>query len=211
MSNNELLKKILSISPVVPVVTISDVEHAVPLAEALLAGGINIIEVTLRTDAALDVIERIARDVPDMVTGAGTITLPEHITQVKSAGAEFGVSPGTLEVLLEKTAADNFPLLPGTTTLSDMMRAQLHGWQYLKFFPAALSGGTAMLKNAAALLPNMKFCPTGGISLGNAPDYLALPNVACVGGSWLVPGSAVEAGDWSSITRLAKEASVLKR
>ena len=202
--------QLLEVAPVVPVVVIHDVEHAVPLAQALLRGGIGIIEVTLRTAPALLALERIAREVPEMVTGAGTVTTPGQVDAVQKAGASFLVTPGSPEHLLESALASGLPLLAGASTVTEMMRLAEHGLTGMKFFPAEASGGREYLAAVAGPLPGLRFCPTGGITAATAPDYLGLPNVACVGGSWLTPRDAVEAGDWARVERLATEAAALR-
>jgi 2-dehydro-3-deoxyphosphogluconate aldolase/(4S)-4-hydroxy-2-oxoglutarate aldolase len=202
--------QLLEVAPVVPVVVIHDVEHAVPLAQALLRGGIGIIEVTLRTAPALLALERIAREVPEMVTGAGTVTTPGQVDAVRNAGASFLVTPGSPERLLDSALASGLPLLAGASTVTEMMRLAEHGLTGMKFFPAEASGGREYLAAVSGPLPGLRFCPTGGITAATAPDYLALPNVACVGGSWLTPRDAVEAGDWARVERLAAEAAALR-
>jgi 2-dehydro-3-deoxyphosphogluconate aldolase/(4S)-4-hydroxy-2-oxoglutarate aldolase len=202
--------QLLELAPVVPVVVLHDAEHAVPLAEALLRGGIGIIEVTLRTPAALRGLELIAREVPDMVVGAGTVTTPGQVDAVRSAGAGFLVTPGSPEHLLGAALASGLPLLAGASTVTEMMRLAEHGLTGMKFFPAEASGGREYLAAVAGPLPGLRFCPTGGITVTTAPDYLALPNVACVGGSWLTPRDAVESGDWARIERLAAKAAALR-
>jgi 2-dehydro-3-deoxyphosphogluconate aldolase/(4S)-4-hydroxy-2-oxoglutarate aldolase len=202
--------QLLEVAPVVPVVVIHDEDHAVPLARALVRGGIGIIEVTLRTAPALAALERIAREVPDMVVGAGTVTTPAQVDAVRKAGAEFLVTPGSPERLLESALDSELPLLAGASTVTEMMRLAEHGLTGMKFFPAEASGGREYLKAVGGPLPGLRFCPTGGITVESAPSYLALPNVSCVGGSWLTPRDAVEAGDWSRIERLAAEAAALR-
>ena len=201
---------LLEISPVVPVVVIDDEAHAVPLAQALLRGGIGVIEVTLRTPAALAAIERIAEEVPDIVLGAGTVTAPEHAAKSAAAGARFLVTPGTTDTLLAAVRDTGLPFLPGAATVSEAMRLAEQGVEALKFFPAEPSGGADFLKGLGGPLPHLRFCPTGGITPQSAPKYLALPNVGCVGGSWLTPKSAVNAGDWGAVEALAKEAAALR-
>ncbi|SDN61066.1 bifunctional 4-hydroxy-2-oxoglutarate aldolase/2-dehydro-3-deoxy-phosphogluconate aldolase [Allokutzneria albata] len=202
--------ELLEISPVVPVVVIDDEAHAVPLAQALLRGGIGVIEVTLRTPAALRAIERIAEEVPDIVLGAGTVTAPEHAAKSAAAGARFLVTPGTTDTLLAAVRDTGLPFLPGAATVSEAMRLAEQGVEALKFFPAEPSGGADFLKGLGGPLPHLRFCPTGGITPQSAPKYLALPNVGCVGGSWLTPKSAVAAGDWGAVEALAREASALR-
>ncbi|TAA45974.1 bifunctional 4-hydroxy-2-oxoglutarate aldolase/2-dehydro-3-deoxy-phosphogluconate aldolase [Corallincola spongiicola] len=195
--------------PVLPVMVIKRLADAVPLATALAKGGINVFEVTLRTACALDAIKAIKQDVPDALVGAGTVCSAEQLLQVQAAGADFAVSPGLTDQLAEAAVANNFILIPGVSTPSEVMRAQQYGFNLLKFFPAAQAGGVGMLKAFAGPFGNLKFCPTGGISEANAADYLALDNVVCVGGSWVCPNAMVEAGDWQGITDLAKATSQL--
>ncbi len=190
--------------PVIPVLALPAVETAVKVARALGAGGIRVLEVTLRTDAALDIIRELAAE-PELTIGAGTVTTPEQLDQAARAGARFAVSPGATEHLLAAGRDAAIPLLPGVSTASELMTAVDTGYHCLKFFPAEASGGTAALKALAGPFPEVRFCPTGGVGAGNYRDYLALPNVVCVGGSWLVPPEALAAEDWSAITRLARE------
>ncbi|WP_177242063.1 bifunctional 4-hydroxy-2-oxoglutarate aldolase/2-dehydro-3-deoxy-phosphogluconate aldolase [Saccharopolyspora antimicrobica] len=201
---------VLDISPVVPVVALDDVAHAVPLAEALLRGGIRTIEVTLRTPAGLPAIERIAAEVPEMVAGAGTITEPGQAKRAAEAGARYLVTPGTTDRLLDDVEASGVPFLAGAGTVSEAMRLAERGASAMKFFPAEPSGGVPFLKAIAGPLPQLRFCPTGGISPQTAPDYLALPNVGCVGGSWLAPKGLLAAGDWAKVEQLAREAAALR-
>jgi 2-dehydro-3-deoxyphosphogluconate aldolase/(4S)-4-hydroxy-2-oxoglutarate aldolase len=201
--------ELLTLSPVIPVVVIDDVADAAPLAEALLAGGIRVIELTLRTPAALEAIARVHKAVPDIVLGAGTITSPGQAMDAAAAGASFLVTPGTTDLLLDACFATGLPFLPGASTVSEAMRLAERGLTALKFFPAEASGGIDYLKSIGGPLPGLRFCPTGGISLANAPHYLALPNVGCVGGSWLTPKDALAAKDFSRIEALAKEATKL--
>ena len=202
--------ELLELSPVMPVVVLNDVEHAVPVAQALLRGGIRIIEVTLRTPAALASIERIAASVPDLVVGAGTVTAPGHAKQALDAGARFIVTPGATDGLLDAVAATGLPFLPGVSTVSEAMRAAERGCTVLKFFPAEAAGGAAYLNSIFGPLPGLRFCPTGGITVDSAPKYLALPNVGCVGGSWLTPSDALATGDWSRVETLAAAAATLR-
>jgi len=198
-------------APVIPVIVLHDVADAVPMARALVAGGIRMLEVTLRTPQALQCIEAIAREVPDAVAGAGTIRSAADAQAAALAGAKFGVSPGYTQAV-GKTCHDiGLPLLPGVATGSEIMTAQEDGYTQLKFFPAMQAGGLPMLKAWQGPFGDVTFCPTGGISLANAHEFLALSNVACVGGSWIVPTDAIAAGDWARITTLAREASQLKR
>lgn len=201
---------LLDLSPVMPVVVLDDVEHAVPVAEALLRGGIKVIEVTLRTPAALASIERIAAAVPDLVVGAGTVTAPEHAKQALDAGSRFIVTPGSTEALLDAVAATGLPFLPGVSTVGEAMRAAERGCSVLKFFPAEAAGGAPYLKSIYGPLPGLRFCPTGGITVESAPKYLALPNVGCVGGSWLTPPEALATGDWSLVRERSALAATLR-
>lgn len=200
---------VLDLAPVVPVVVLHDVADAVPLARALVAGGLPAIEVTLRTPAALESIRAMAAEVPGAVVGAGTVISPEHVRDTVDAGARFLVSPGWTDALLEAMKASGVPFLPGVSTTSEVVALLERGVREMKFFPAEAAGGTAYLKALSAPLPQARFCPTGGISLASAPSYLALPNVGCVGGSWMVPGDAVAAKDWDRVARLAAEAAAL--
>jgi 2-dehydro-3-deoxyphosphogluconate aldolase/(4S)-4-hydroxy-2-oxoglutarate aldolase len=194
-------------SRVVPVVVIEDPTRAVPLAEALLEGGVDVIEITLRSDAALAGLEAVARAVPGMAVGAGTVTRPDQVAAVVSAGARFALSPGATPALLEAVRAARLPFVPGVATPSEAMAAHEAGYRLMKCFPAAQLGGVEVLKAWGGPLPHLRFCPTGGVSLANLAAFLALPNVAMVGGSWLTPAAALRAGDWASVTRLAREAT----
>lgn len=194
-------------SRVVPVVVIADPAHAVPMAEALLAGGIDVIEITLRSDAALAAIEAVARALPAMQVGAGTVTRAAEVAQVVRAGARFGLSPGATPALLAEVTEAGLPFIPGVASAGEAMAARDAGFTLLKCFPAAQLGGVGVLKAWAGPLPELRFCPTGGVTTADLASYLALPNVAMVGGSWLTPAAAVEAGDWAQITRLAREAT----
>ncbi len=194
-------------SRVVPVVVIADPAHAVPMAEALLEGGIDVIEITLRSDAALAAIEAVARALPAMQVGAGTVTRAAEVAQVVAAGARFALSPGSTPALLDAVKAAGLPFMPGVATAGEAMAARDAGFSVLKCFPAAQLGGIGVLKAWAGPLPDLRFCPTGGVSAADLAGYLALPNVAMVGGSWLTPAAAVEAGDWARIARLAREAT----
>ncbi|WP_306189303.1 MULTISPECIES: bifunctional 4-hydroxy-2-oxoglutarate aldolase/2-dehydro-3-deoxy-phosphogluconate aldolase [unclassified Streptomyces] len=200
---------VLDLAPVVPVVVLQDASDAVPLARALVAGGLPAIEVTLRTPAALEAIRAIAGEVPGAVVGAGTVIAPGQVTESVAAGARFLVSPGWTEALLEAMAGSGVPYLPGVSTASEVVALLERGVREMKFFPAQAAGGTGYLKSLAGPLPQARFCPTGGIGPDTAPGYLALPNVGCVGGSWMVPADAVAARDWSRIEGLAREAAVL--
>jgi len=198
-------------APVIPVIVLTDVAHAVPLARALVAGGIRMLEVTLRTPQALQCIEAIARDVPDAVAGAGTIRSAADAQASVLAGAKFGVSPGYTSAVGKACRELGLPLLPGVATGSEIMTAQEDGYQQLKFFPAMQAGGLAMLKAWQGPFGDVTFCPTGGVHAGNAAEFLALSNVACVGGSWIVPTDAIQQGDWARIEQLAREATQLAR
>ncbi|MFF9216244.1 bifunctional 4-hydroxy-2-oxoglutarate aldolase/2-dehydro-3-deoxy-phosphogluconate aldolase [Streptomyces viridosporus] len=204
-----LPSSVLDLAPVVPVVVLEDAADAVPLARALVAGGLPAIEVTLRTPAAPDAIRAIADGVPDAVVGAGTVITPAQVDEAVEAGARFLVSPGWTEALLAAMRASGVPFLPGVSTVSEVVALLERGVREMKFFPARAAGGTAYLKALAGPLPRARFCPTGGIGADSAPDYLALPNVGCVGGSWMLPADAVAARDWDRIERLAREAAGL--
>lgn len=195
---------------VVPVVTIERAADAVPLARALAAGGLPVIEVTLRTAAALEAVARIAGELPNVVVGAGTITRPEDITAARKAGARFLVTPGTPPDLAAALAEAGLPALPGCATVSEAMALAMRGFSLLKFFPAQACGGTAWLRSVGAPLPALRFCPTGGIDDSNAAHYLALANVAAVGGSWMAPREAIRAGDFDHIAELARKAAALR-
>lgn len=201
---------ILRQAPVVPVLAVSEVEDAVPLAEALVAAGLPVLEITLRTAAALDVIRRM-REVPGAIVGAGTVLTRADLEAVRDAGAAFAISPGGTDALYEAGKTSDIPLLPGIATASELMRGLEHGWQRFKFFPAESSGGVAALKGFGGPFAQVKFCPTGGIDAAKAPSYLALPNVLTVGGSWMVPGDALKAKDWARIGALAKAAAEVGR
>jgi 2-dehydro-3-deoxyphosphogluconate aldolase/(4S)-4-hydroxy-2-oxoglutarate aldolase len=196
--------------PVIPVIVIQRLEQAVPLARALVEGGVRVLEVTLRTPVALAAIEAIARAVPEAVVGAGTLRLPGDAQAARDAGSVFAVSPGYTAALGAACREAGLPLLPGVATGSEVMAAMADGLRFLKFFPAVQAGGIPMLKALAGPFPDIAFCPTGGITAETAPPFLALPNVKVCGGSWLTPVDAVEAGDWARITRLAREAQALR-
>lgn len=198
-------------APVIPVVVIERLEDAVPLARALVAGGLPLIEVTLRTPVALQAVRMIAAEVEGAVVGAGTVTERAQIEAVVEAGAKYIVSPGTTPSLAEAFSLAPVPVMAGCATASEAMRLSEMGFQLLKFFPAEASGGVAFLKSVAGPLPHLRFCPTGGIGPANAPDYLALPNVVAVGGSWVVPADAIRAGNFAKVEELARAASTLKR
>jgi 2-dehydro-3-deoxyphosphogluconate aldolase/(4S)-4-hydroxy-2-oxoglutarate aldolase len=201
---------VLDLAPVVPVVVVNEVEDAVPLAAALVAGGLPAIEVTLRTPCALDAIRAIADGVPGAVVGAGTVITPAQVTECVAAGARFLVSPGWTDVLLDAMKASGVPFLPGVSTTSEVVALLERGVREMKFFPAQAAGGTAYLRSLAGPLPQARFCPTGGIGPVYAPDYLALPNVGCVGGTWMLPEDAIAAKDWGRVEGLAREAAALR-
>jgi len=203
------LLAILKLQPVVPVLVIDDLSTAVPLARALVAGGLKAIEITLRTPVALAAIRAVADEVEGAVAGAGTILNARQFDQAVKAGAQFIVSPGTTLELLDAARSSPVPLLPGAATASEVMALREEGYTVLKFFPAEQAGGAAYLKSLSSPLAGTFFCPTGGVTMGNARDYLALPNVICVGGSWVAPKAMVEANDWAGITRLAEDACKL--
>ncbi|MFF7402306.1 bifunctional 4-hydroxy-2-oxoglutarate aldolase/2-dehydro-3-deoxy-phosphogluconate aldolase [Streptomyces murinus] len=201
---------VLDLAAVVPVVVIAEVSDAVPVARALVGGGLRGVEVTLRTPAALEAIRAIAEEVPEAVVGAGTVITPGQVAAAVAAGARFLVSPGWTEGLLAAMRGCGVPFLPGVSTASEVVALLERGVREMKFFPAQAAGGTAYLRSLAGPLPQARFCPTGGIGPGNAAEYLALPNVGCVGGSWMVPADAVAAGDWARIEALARAAAGLR-
>ncbi len=201
-------REICSMAPIVPVLVVDDVRTARPLAEALVAGGLPALEVTLRTPAALDVIAEMAQ-VPGGVVGAGTLVTPDDVRAAKAAGATFGVSPGATDKLIDACEAEGLPLLAGAATATEAMRLLARGYDMLKFFPAEASGGAPALKAIGAPLPQISFCPTGGVSPQNAASYLSLDNVICAGGSWVAPKDMVTSGDWAGIEALARDASKL--
>jgi 2-dehydro-3-deoxyphosphogluconate aldolase/(4S)-4-hydroxy-2-oxoglutarate aldolase len=199
------IEELTDLAPVIPVVVIDDVEDAVPLAEALVRGGLPVIEVTLRTAAAAASIERIAAEVPDAIVGAGTVTTTRQIAEALEVGARFLVSPGATPTLLDGLQTSGVPFLPGTATASDIVALLERGITHAKLFPAEVVGGIKALKAFAGPFPQLRFCPTGGINLANAPEYLAQPNVVCVGGSWMAP-----IGDWEAVETLAAQAAALR-
>ena len=201
-------RQICALAPVVPVLVIHDISHARPLAEALIAGGLRALEVTLRTPIALQVIREMSQ-VAGSIVGAGTLLTDTDVDSAITAGAQFGVSPGATDTLLGSCEARNLPLLPGAATATEAMRLFERGYDMMKFFPAEASGGAKALSALAAPLPRIQFCPTGGISPANAPTYLSLPNVTCVGGSWVAPAELMSQGDWSAIEMLARTAAGL--
>ncbi|CUK05117.1 KHG/KDPG aldolase [Ruegeria denitrificans] len=208
MSKTQRTREICGLAPIVPVLVVDDAAQARLLAEALVAGGLPALEVTLRTPAALDAIRAMAQ-VPGGVVGAGTLVTPEDVRAAKEAGAQFGVSPGATDMLIAACEAEGLPLLPGVATASEAMGLLEKGYDMLKFFPAEASGGAPALKAIGAPLPQITFCPTGGVSPANARDYLSLSNVVCAGGSWVAPKQMVQDGDWAGIETLAREASKL--
>lgn len=205
------IRDIMKVAPVIPVLIIDKLEHAAPLAQALCAGGLRVLEVTLRTPVALAAIEAMRKAAPDGIVGVGTLTRPEDFQSAERAGALFGVSPGLTPELAHASRTVNFPLLPGVMTPAEVIAARLQGFNSLKLFPAMQAGGIGMLKALASPFSDVMFCPTGGITRESAPDFLALPNVACVGGSWVAPSKLMESGDWKAIEALAREAFTLKR
>ena len=203
--------QVMQDAPVIPVIVLNDLKHAVPLARALVAGGIRMLEITLRTPQALACLEAIARDVPEAIAGAGTVRSAADAQASAMAGARFAVSPGYTHAVGQACRDAGLPLLPGVATGSEIMAAQEDGYTELKFFPAMQAGGPAMLKAWGGPFAGVNFCPTGGITPANAHEFLALPNVVCVGGSWLTPGEALIAGDWPRLTALAREACQIVR
>jgi 2-dehydro-3-deoxyphosphogluconate aldolase/(4S)-4-hydroxy-2-oxoglutarate aldolase len=198
-------------APVIPVLTLSDLNHAVPLARALVAGGLHVLEIILRTPVALGCIEAIRKAIPDAIVGAGTLTRAVDFAAADRAGAQFGVSPGLTPELAGAARGARFPLLPGVMTPTEVIAARLAGFNVLKLYPAHQAGGVGMLRALAAPFPDVLFCPTGGIAHASAPDYLALTNVVSVGGSWMAPQPMIDAGDWQGIEALARDAAALKR
>jgi 2-dehydro-3-deoxyphosphogluconate aldolase / (4S)-4-hydroxy-2-oxoglutarate aldolase len=209
-ARQQQLATCLALAPVIPVVVIDDARLAVPMARALVAGGLPVIEVTLRTPAALEAVRAIAAEVEGAVVGVGTVLAASDLQAAQQAGARFAVSPGAAPRLLDAAEDIAVPLLPGAATASEAMALLERGYRHLKFFPAVPAGGARMLAAWAGPLPQLRFCPTGGISLASAPEFLALPNVLCVGGSWLTPAGKLQAGDWAGIEQLAREAAALR-
>lgn len=199
-------KDVLNACPVMPVMVIPNLDDAVPLAQALVDGGINVLEITLRTPVALDAIKAIASQVSNVIVGAGTVTTPEQLKAAEDAGAIFAISPGLTPTLLNAAVNSDIALIPGIASLSELMLGMEYGLDHFKFFPAEAAGGIPMLKAIAGPMPNIRFCPTGGISPDNYQAYLALSNVACVGGSWLAPNDVVKAKNWAKVTELAQHA-----
>ncbi|HTF84563.1 MAG TPA: bifunctional 4-hydroxy-2-oxoglutarate aldolase/2-dehydro-3-deoxy-phosphogluconate aldolase [Cellvibrio sp.] len=206
------INEIVKVAPVIPVMVVERIEDAVPLAQALYNGGLKVLEITLRTPCALDAITAMVENLPaDAVIGAGTIITPADLEKAVKAGSSFLVSPGTTPALIEAAKASAVPLLPGVATPTEAMHLLVEGFTHQKFFPAEAAGGVPMLKSIGGPLPQITFCPTGGIDLAKAPTYLALPNVACVGGTWMAPKELMKAGRWDEIERLAREAASLPR
>ena len=204
------IAEICAVAPVIPVIVIEEIAHAAPLARALVAGGLRVLEVTLRTPAGLDAIRMMADAEPAAIVGAGTLISPADVTAAKAAGARFGVSPGATEHLLDAAVEARLPMLPGVATPSEAMTLAERGLDIQKFFPAEQNGGVALLKAWSAPLPHIRFCPTGGVSPANAESYLSLPNVVCVGGSWVCPSALMRSGHWNKITALAREGAALR-
>ncbi len=209
MDRHQRMRQIMQQAPVVPVLVIRDLQTAVPLAKALVSGGLKVLEITLRSDIALSAIERIKNEVPDAIVGAGTVINEKQLAQLEKLGADFAVSPGITQRLLAALSHYNLPLLPGVANASQIMEGLEHGLQNFKFFPAETSGGVAALKAFAGPFESIRFCPTGGISANTFKSYLSLPNVECVGGTWVAPNELVEAQQWDKITELSKQACSL--
>ena len=205
------IREILGMAPVIPVLTLSDLAHAVPLAGALVGGGLRVLEITLRTPVAIGCLEAIRKAVPDAIVGIGTLTRAVDFAAAGRAGAQFGVTPGLTPELAAAARGARFPLLPGVMTPTEVLAARLAGFNILKFFPAHQAGGVEMLRALGAPFPDVLFCPTGGITRAGAPEYLALPNVVAVGGSWVAPRALIDAKDWQGIEALARDAAALKR
>jgi 2-dehydro-3-deoxyphosphogluconate aldolase / (4S)-4-hydroxy-2-oxoglutarate aldolase len=203
------IRDIMAISTVIPVLTILRLEHAVPLAEALVRGGLRVLEVTLRTSCALEAIRAIRAAVPDAIVGGGTLTRARDFSACAAVGAQFGVTPGLTTELIAAAAKSGFPLLPGIMTPGELIAARTAGFDACKLFPAQQAGGVGMLKALGGPFPDQVFCPTGGVPRANAVDYLTLPNVVCVGGSWITPAAAMATADWATIESLAREAATL--
>jgi 2-dehydro-3-deoxyphosphogluconate aldolase / (4S)-4-hydroxy-2-oxoglutarate aldolase len=209
-ARNANMREFMSISPVIPVLTIQQLEHAVPLAQALVRGGLSVLEVTLRTACALDAIRAMRAAVPDAIVGAGTLTRARDFSDCAAAGAQFGVSPGLTAELIAAAAKATFPLLPGIMTPAELIAARAAGYDACKLFPAQQAGGVGMIKALGGPFPDQVFCPTGGVSRTNAQEYLDLPNVLCVGGSWVTPAAAMATSDWDEIESLARDAAALR-
>jgi 2-dehydro-3-deoxyphosphogluconate aldolase/(4S)-4-hydroxy-2-oxoglutarate aldolase len=205
------MRDITSLAPVIPVLTIAELEYAVPLARALCAGGLRVLEITLRTPVAFAAIEAMRHAVPDAIIGVGTLTRAIEFAAANRVGAQFGVTPGLTPDLTSAARGARFPLLPGVMTPTELLAARNAGFDTLKLFPAHQAGGVGMLNALAGPFPDVRFCPTGGITRATAPDYLALPNVACIGGSWFAPPELIRIGDWAGIEALARDASSLRK
>jgi 2-dehydro-3-deoxyphosphogluconate aldolase/(4S)-4-hydroxy-2-oxoglutarate aldolase len=205
------IREILGMAPVIPVLTLSDLAHAVPLAGALVGGGLRVLEITLRTPVAIGCLEAIRKAVPDAIVGIGTLTRAVDFAAAGRAGAQFGVTPGLTPELAAAARGARFPLLPGVMTPTEVLAARLAGFNILKLFPAHQAGGVEMLRALGAPFPDVLFCPTGGITRAAAPEYLALPNVVAIGGSWVAPRALIDAKDWQGIEALARDAAALKR
>ena len=205
------IRDIVALSPVIPVLTVRDLAHAVPLARALAGGGLRVLEITLRTPVALEAIEAMRKAVPEAVVGAGTLTRAVDFAAAGRVGAQFGVTPGLNADLVAAARGARFPLLPGIMTPSELIGARAAGFDVLKLFPAQQAGGVAMLRALSGPFPDISFCPTGGVTRATAAEYLALPNVVCVGGSWFTPPEMLAAGDWDGIEALARDAASLRR
>jgi 2-dehydro-3-deoxyphosphogluconate aldolase/(4S)-4-hydroxy-2-oxoglutarate aldolase len=204
------IRDIMLLSPVIPVLTVTQLEHAAPLAQALVRGGLKVLEITLRTECALQAISMMRAAVPEAVVGAGTLTRPEDFAAAQRAGAQFGVTPGLTQPLIVAASSVDFPLLPGVMTPAELIGARAAGYTACKLFPAQQAGGVGMLKALAGPFPDSVFCPTGGITRQNAEEFLSLSNVLCVGGSWLAPREMLQSRDWSAIESLARDAAMLK-
>jgi 2-dehydro-3-deoxyphosphogluconate aldolase / (4S)-4-hydroxy-2-oxoglutarate aldolase len=205
------IREILGMAPVIPVLTLSDLAHAVPLAEALVRGGLRVLEITLRTPVAIGCLEAIRKAVPDAIVGIGTLTRAVDFAAAGRAGAQFGVTPGLTPELAAAARGARFPLLPGVMTPTEVIAARLAGFNILKLFPAHQAGGVEMLRALGGPFPEVLFCPTGGITRAGAPEYLALPNVVAIGASWVAPRALIDAKDWQGIEALARDAAALKR
>ena len=205
------IREITGLAPVIPVLTIEELAHAVPLAKALTAGGLRVLEITLRTPVALAAVEAMRKAVPEAVVGVGTLTRPADFAAADRAGAQFGVTPGLTPELAAAARGARFPLLPGVMTPTELIVARAAGFNVLKLFPAEQAGGVGMLRALGAPFSDVLFCPTGGVTRASAPNYLALRNVVCVGGSWFAPGAMLAAGDWAGIEALARDAAGLRK
>jgi 2-dehydro-3-deoxyphosphogluconate aldolase / (4S)-4-hydroxy-2-oxoglutarate aldolase len=210
-SRSDRLKELLRLAPVIPVITIERVEDAVPLARALVSGGLRLLEITLRTAAGRDAAAAIVAEVPEAVVGIGTVLTPQDLARSRELGARFALSPGATPELLDAAAASDLPFMPGVATASELMAALARGFDIVKFFPAVPAGGVAALKALAGPFPQVRFCPTGGVSEDNAAEWLALPNVVVVGGSWLTPASEIRGGAWDRITERARRSANLRQ